>query len=226
MFDRENKRIERGKVLEIGCGDGFNLLCLASAVEPKGQYVGVDVSQARIATAINRKNEEYDLGHKRLSFLMMDGSYLGFTNASFDIVICMEVLEHLPRPDLCVSEMFRILKPGGAAIITTPNPESIFLKLSKVLKYFSKSSKISLDRRDHISIKNFAEWKDMFLASGFLLEIRKRGALFLGGPKYDSHRVLFALAIIVETILDIIPIWWNLSEDIILLLRKPFDKGY
>lgn len=221
MFNREIKRIEGGTVLEIGCGDGFNLSCLASTVETKVHYVGIDVSQSRIATAINRRDQGSDSGHKRLSFLVMDGSYLGFANKSFDIVICTEVLEHLPTPELCVSEIFRVLKPGGKAIITTPNPESIFLKLSKVSKYFGKSRKISFDRKDHISVKSFSKWKDLFLAHGFLLEIRKRGALFLGGPKYDSHRILFALAIILETILDKIPIWWNLSEDIIVLLKKP-----
>ena len=49
----------------------------------------------------------------------------------------------------------------------------------------------------------------------FVIERRRRGALILGGQRYDAHRILFALLMILEAILDRIPFWWNLSEALV-----------
>ncbi len=49
-----------------------------------------------------------------------DGNRLPFRAASFDTVLCMEVLEHLIEPDRCVAEMARVLRPGGRLLLTVP----------------------------------------------------------------------------------------------------------
>jgi len=41
-------------------------------------------------------------------------------NASFDMILCTEVLEHIPRPDLALREFSRIIKPGGRLVLTAP----------------------------------------------------------------------------------------------------------
>jgi ubiquinone/menaquinone biosynthesis C-methylase UbiE len=48
------------------------------------------------------------------------GEALPFANHSFDVVLATEVLEHIPRPELAVAEMVRVLRPGGSVLITTP----------------------------------------------------------------------------------------------------------
>lgn len=48
-----------------------------------------------------------------------DAQSLGLTDAVFDVVLCTEVLEHLPEPQRAVDEMFRVLKPGGTLLLTT-----------------------------------------------------------------------------------------------------------
>ena len=52
--------------------------------------------------------------------LIGDALRLPVRAASVDCVICCEVLEHIPEPAVCCNEMFRVLKPGGTLIISTP----------------------------------------------------------------------------------------------------------
>lgn len=48
-----------------------------------------------------------------------DAQALGLADASFDVVLCTEVLEHLPEPQRGIDEMHRVLKPGGTLLLTT-----------------------------------------------------------------------------------------------------------
>lgn len=48
-----------------------------------------------------------------------DAQALGLTSATFDVVLCTEVLEHLPEPQRAIDEIFRVLKPGGTLLLTT-----------------------------------------------------------------------------------------------------------
>jgi len=49
-----------------------------------------------------------------------DGGALPFREASFDTVLCLELLEHVPDPDRCLAEIARTLRPGGALLVTVP----------------------------------------------------------------------------------------------------------
>lgn len=48
-----------------------------------------------------------------------DAQQLGIRDASFEVVLCTEVLEHLPEPQRAIDEMFRVLEPGGELLLTT-----------------------------------------------------------------------------------------------------------
>ena len=48
-----------------------------------------------------------------------DAQALGIADAAFEVVLCTEVLEHLPEPQKAIDEMFRVLKPGGELLLTT-----------------------------------------------------------------------------------------------------------
>jgi len=64
----------------------------------------------RVALDIRRGNGVQIIG---------DTQALGIADATFDVVLCTEVLEHLPEPQQAVDEMFRVLKPGGQLLLTT-----------------------------------------------------------------------------------------------------------
>lgn len=51
--------------------------------------------------------------------ILGDAQALGLCGGTFDIVLCTEVLEHLPEPQKAIDEMFRVLKPGGTLLLTT-----------------------------------------------------------------------------------------------------------
>lgn len=95
--------------LDVGCGDGANGVYLAAHAH---SYVGVDVSQTAV-----------DLTRARgLKALRVTGaSALPFDDHSFDIVVCVEVFEHLFTPQLAAAEARRVLRPDGRLIVTVPN---------------------------------------------------------------------------------------------------------
>lgn len=60
---------------------------------------------------------------------------LPFADASFDVIACKWVLEHLEHPDLDFAECARVLKPGGALVALTPNANSLFTLISRAIPY-------------------------------------------------------------------------------------------
>lgn len=51
--------------------------------------------------------------------VLSDAQAIGLTGGVFDVVLCTEVLEHLPEPQRAIDEMFRVLRPGGTLLLTT-----------------------------------------------------------------------------------------------------------
>jgi SAM-dependent methyltransferase len=51
--------------------------------------------------------------------ILGDAQAMGIVDGVFDVVLCTEVLEHLPEPQRAIDEMFRVLKPGGTLLLTT-----------------------------------------------------------------------------------------------------------
>src|SRR5687768_13855961 len=88
--------------LDLGCGDGGTAgSWLQSRVR---SYVGVDISGNAV-----RRARTTGLNVAQIE----DASSLPFGPATFDSVLCLEVLEHLIQPQVTVAEILRVLKPGG-----------------------------------------------------------------------------------------------------------------
>lgn len=61
-------------------------------------------------------------GHKEnRSPIVADAHFLPFNNHSFDVILLISLLEHLPRPELCINEISRILKDQGFCVVQLPN---------------------------------------------------------------------------------------------------------
>lgn len=113
-------------VLDLGCGEGFLISILTN---PK-KVVGIDISKKALKRAKevlkNRKNVELKWG---------DAQNLKLPSRSFDKIICSETLEHLPNPRRAMSEIRRLLKKDGLAIISVPDEKRLqfIMKLAKLL---------------------------------------------------------------------------------------------
>jgi 2-polyprenyl-3-methyl-5-hydroxy-6-metoxy-1,4-benzoquinol methylase len=96
------------RVLDLGCRDG----ALSVAYLDGNEVVGVDVDREALARAaeLGLKTEWADLDEP-----------LGFEDASFDVVVAGELLEHIRSPQALVDEARRVLRPGGTLIGSTPN---------------------------------------------------------------------------------------------------------
>jgi ubiquinone/menaquinone biosynthesis C-methylase UbiE len=112
-----------GVVLDIGCGSALAADRLRDA---DATYVGLDFGGHHIESAAKRYRDlECRL---RTSFIRGDGERLPFADASVDVVIFTEVIEHLLRPELAVWELARVLKAGGSLVMTTNNASEMPLR--------------------------------------------------------------------------------------------------
>lgn len=105
----------RGKsVLDLGCGGGF----MAEPLARQGaQVIGVDPSAPAIAAA-KRHAEETGLS---IDYRVGTGEDLPVADNAVDIVVCVDVLEHVRDLDAVIGEIRRVLKPGGLFLFDTIN---------------------------------------------------------------------------------------------------------
>jgi SAM-dependent methyltransferase len=86
------------------------------------------------------------------NFALLSAEDLGaFSSGTFDILIAKHVVEHLPNPDQAISEMGRVLAPGGLLLLATPNMDS-------PMRSVKKDGWIGYKDPTHISLKAPAEW--------------------------------------------------------------------
>ena len=102
------------RVAEIGCGDGALSGVLRSRLGVR--VAGVDTSEKGIALALQMFASRGLSGE----FRVVNGYDTGFGDASIDIAVCSDVIEHVDDPSAMLHEIMRILVPGGRLVITTP----------------------------------------------------------------------------------------------------------
>lgn len=98
-------------VLDLGAKWGG----LASSIDPRVDYTGLDLSEVNAEAATKAG----------LTFVRGDVTQpLPFAEASFDCVFCLELLEHLIAPARLLAEIHRVLKADGRAVVSVPSPYS------------------------------------------------------------------------------------------------------
>ena len=102
------------KVADIGCGAGTQAINWAAAGH---EVCAIDISQPLVKLGQQRAAEAGVL----VSFSVGSASELPYPDASFDIVLLPELLEHVPEWQPCLKEAARVLRPGGMLYISTTN---------------------------------------------------------------------------------------------------------
>lgn len=99
-------------VLDIACGEGYGARMLADTAK---SVAGVDISKESVELATAR------YPHPRLSFMQGDAVSIPLADASVDLVISFETIEHLADHDGMLREIKRVLRPGGLLLISSPD---------------------------------------------------------------------------------------------------------
>ena len=98
-------------VMDLGAGPGFFAGGLAELVGPRGSVAGVDIN-ARFVADANARHAD----NPAVTFHHVEDHRLPFAEDTFDRVICKNVLEYVPDLDGTLTEIRRVLKPGGKVI--------------------------------------------------------------------------------------------------------------
>lgn len=110
------QRLARGKVvLDLGCGEGYGSSLLAEVAE---RVTGIDLS----AEAVEHARTRYP--RTNLKFQVGDCRKTGLPDHQFDLVVCFEMIEHIAEHEELLSEVGRLLKPGGMFVVSSPEKGS------------------------------------------------------------------------------------------------------
>ena len=112
---------ERSNVLDLGCG--------------RGGVVELFWRDVKVAAGLDP--DVPSLAEHRthgMPVIRGRGEHLPFADESFDLIVCLWVLEHIERPDEVFSEVRRVLRPGGHFVFLTPNLRNPLLLVNRLAK--------------------------------------------------------------------------------------------
>jgi len=128
-FLRNHAGYFRGDVVDVGCGNG-KYRDLVKNLPGVTSYTGIDFYKTKVANIVADLNKP-----------------LSVSSNSFNVAICLSVIEHLQEPQLALDEMYRILRPGGYLLLSTPwvypyhhEPNDYFRFSRYALKYMLEKS--------------------------------------------------------------------------------------
>jgi 2-polyprenyl-3-methyl-5-hydroxy-6-metoxy-1,4-benzoquinol methylase len=158
IFDTVSSVLNTGnRLLDVGCGDGGFALKIKDKFS---KIYGAEI--AKEAALIARK--------RNVSASLMDLNLsLSYKNNIFDAVTCLDVIEHLLDPDSFIEEIYRVLKPAGQLVLTTPNIRNFRNLYTLVFKgiFPQTSPDTFVWRGGHLHFFTREDIKNIFKKAGF-----------------------------------------------------------
>lgn len=133
------KKSKGKSILEFGCAYGASAQVLSD--------FGLKVTSSDISKIAVKRAREI---HPGITFKVHDMQKIFKSPKLFDFAIASDVIEHLEKPDQAIKNVYKILKPGGYAILSTQNDYDY-----------------KVQDPTHISVKNWREWKRICRLAGF-----------------------------------------------------------
>jgi SAM-dependent methyltransferase len=161
------------ELLDVGVGNGRTYrYCESLGVAERIAFHGIDNSARRLSRV-------YAAPHWQLMLADVQ-SGLPFPDARFDVVVCEQLLEHVPDPKAVAGEMVRVLAPGGLLVIGVP----IF---PRPLAYLRRTLVPRLDRitgakRDHVSVFTLRSIRRLLGEVGVTVREARGFRMVSGGP--------------------------------------------
>lgn len=167
------------KVLEIGVGQGTDLMQFAKA---GAECHGIDITQNHLSlTQMN-----FNLRGKKVDLREADATKIPFPDNTFDAVYSFGVMHHIPEIDAVLSEVRRVLKPGGKVMIALYHKWSAFHLLNQIprgllkgrimrMGYRNMISTVEtgadgIERHPYVKLYGKAETRNLLRRAGFLVD--------------------------------------------------------
>lgn len=174
------------KILDIGCAQGNYSLAIGNFSE----VVGVDIRLEFIKYALMKKEME------RTEFVRSDAENLCFKDSSFDLILALEIIEHIPDPQKLMSEIKRLLKSEGFLILSTPNADSLPYRVMRTYT-FKKILTIPQEKRKrflytadiHYFLFKEREVESLLNETGFRILKKIRVNSLILGLKTESFQI-------------------------------------
>ncbi len=162
-------------ILELACGQGRQV----NSVLPCSEYIGTDISQVALERVAQRYRDR-----PNIKVRLMDCQKNDFPEGRFDLVLAIEMIEHIHDVQATLAGAHRVLKPGGKLILNSANRDSLNLRMMRRigLPDFRATS-------EHICELKYSEMKELLERIGFEID-RAEGSFLLpyyGIPKIDEH---------------------------------------
>ena len=173
-FLESNSNFLSGKLLDFGCGSKP----YEKLFKNSNNYVGVEVSG-------NKENLKSDIYY--------NGIALPFADNTFDSILCTEVLEHVEQLDDVMIELYRVLKPGGRMIVTSP-----FICIEHEMPYdfrrFTTNGLINLMKKNNFKILKSQKFLNNFHVIFQTLNFYVYKVFLKKKNKYLKYLVYFGFA--------------------------------
>lgn len=111
------------QVLDVGSGPGLLMADMAPLVGPHGHVTGIDLSDSMLV--VSHRRLAASPVRERMTILKADATRLPFQDAHFDAAVSTQVYEYVPDVDRALAELYRILRPGGRALILDTDWDSL-----------------------------------------------------------------------------------------------------
>jgi len=144
------------KVLDVGCASGYTAEIL---VKKRCQVFGVEIDKKAVREAKKHCKRVINADVERID-------KLPFPNNYFDVIIYSDILEHLRRPDLVLSNFKKYLADDGLLIVSIPNIARIELRIDLVLGKFDYQESGIL-KKDHLRFFTLSTAKKMLQEAGY-----------------------------------------------------------
>lgn len=111
MLEEKLAGLSGGRILDVGTAAGWFIDKLKDAFKDIDEVIGIDITDKGFDEARERLKDD------PVTFAVMDGAHLEFADASFDTVAMAAGMHHLDNIPAVLSEMMRVLKPGGMFVL-------------------------------------------------------------------------------------------------------------
>jgi ubiquinone/menaquinone biosynthesis C-methylase UbiE len=165
-------------VLDLGTGNGYVAMALARA-HLACRVIGVDVADQALVRALGRARAR---GLSNADFVSYDGVSLPFADDCFDTAVCRYAFHHVPRPDMTLDELSRVIRVGGRLVLADAIRDD-----ADDVDFVNRFQEMKRD--GHVRMHREAELIDLICGHGFALIERFESSISFSrkrSPDYDD----------------------------------------